>query len=113
MIWGFVYVLQRCVQVLLDHSVSLLYRPKHLRRLINNTASMKDVQSVAEDESFDDEVKAMNVYVYLFSERDESQSNQPLALFSSHGRMMANSICFCQALLFHFKRNISINLVSG
>lgn len=61
-----VFVLQRCVQVLLDHAVSLLYRPKHLKRLINNTAPLKDVQNVTEDDSFDDEVKAMNVYVLMF-----------------------------------------------
>lgn len=52
--------------MLLDHSVSLLYRPKHLKRLINNTATLKDVQNIAEDDTFDDEVKAMNVYVSLF-----------------------------------------------
>lgn len=57
---------QRCIQVLLDHAVSLLHRPKHLKRLINSTASLKDVQNVADDDSFDDIVKTMNVYVFLF-----------------------------------------------
>lgn len=60
------FFLQRCVQVLLDHAVSLLYRPKHLRRLLNNTAQLKDAQNSVEDDSFDDEVKAMNVYVLYF-----------------------------------------------
>lgn len=50
--------------MLLDHAVTLLYRPKHLKRLINNTTPLKDVQNVTEDDSFDDEVKAMNVYVF-------------------------------------------------
>lgn len=58
---------QRCVQVLLDHSVSLLYRPKHLKRLINNTATLKDAQNIGDDDTFDDEVKAMNVYVFLLN----------------------------------------------
>lgn len=52
---------QRCVQVLLDHAVSLLYRPKHLKRLINNTAAVKDTQNISDEDTFDDEVKAMNV----------------------------------------------------
>lgn len=46
--------------------MSLLYRPKHLRRLLNNAAPIKDVQNLAEDDSFDDEVKTMNVYVPFF-----------------------------------------------
>lgn len=55
---------QRCVQILLDHAVSLLYRPKHLSRLIKvtNIASQanKDAQNTTDDETFEDEVKAMN-----------------------------------------------------
>lgn len=56
-----VCVKQRCVQVLLDHAVSLLYRPKHLKRLINSSAAAKDTQTLMEDDTFDDEVKAMNM----------------------------------------------------
>lgn len=59
----FLCVKQRCVQVLLDHAVSLLYRPKHLKRLTNSTAAAKDTQNLVEDDTFDDEVKAMNMYV--------------------------------------------------
>lgn len=64
-IFVFVFALQRCIQVLLDHAVSLLHRPKHLKRLIHDTAPLKDVQNVTEDDSFDDEVKTMNVYAFL------------------------------------------------
>lgn len=47
--------------MLLDHAVSLLYRPKHLKRLINNTATLKDAQNVSEEDTLDEEVKAMNL----------------------------------------------------
>lgn len=58
--------LQRCVQILLDHAVSLLYRPKFLKRLVNNIginsqSNLKDTQNATDDDTFDDEVKAMNV----------------------------------------------------
>lgn len=52
------------MQILLDHAVSLLYRPKYLARLTKGSSitsqTIKDPQSVSEDDAFEDEVKAMN-----------------------------------------------------
>lgn len=54
---------QRCVQVMLDHAVSLLYRPKILKRLIHDVpggpANLQDTP-VDERDTFEDEIRTMN-----------------------------------------------------
>lgn len=56
---------QRCAQILLDHSVSLLTRPKILQRLTKDANATVALPSSPEKRTLsDDEIKAYNKYVY-------------------------------------------------
>lgn len=76
----FFFQKQRCVQILFDHAVSLLHRPKHLKRLISNPSILsqsivKETQSTSDDDGVMEELKAMNAYVFL------TKNNTPIHTF--------------------------------